>query len=413
MHKQRRKQTECLNCHTLLFNDFEFCPKCGQENTHYNIPVKHIAFEFIESFTHFDTKLWNVIKAIFTSPGKMTKDFIEGKRARYVPPARLYVFISVIFFFTLSKLADKGIDKNTIRFTNNEEVSWQYLINNKEKYTNIIANLKPNINIDDFKEILRCSFKLPTDTLSQKTFLTTIKNTPVDSIIKDNDIDTSASNKLLIKQLLASIDVSPQNKTNIFDSISFNINSISLKAKNKDAMINKLNEISHYDNSELDSVFKVHGSSGSFFNRVGLKNASLLYRITLNDFDAKHELNSKFIKAISFIMFLLMPFAALLLFIFGRKWYFYEHLIFSIHIHTILFLFTLMQMGLYLLFKNAPGYIFVFYWGAVFIYFLMSLSKVYNKSFLGSFWRVCIMFLPYIIVFSIFVMFGMLVGFIA
>jgi hypothetical protein len=36
-------------------------------------------------------------------PGKLTVDFLAGRRASFVPPIRLYIFLSVIFFFLLSK----------------------------------------------------------------------------------------------------------------------------------------------------------------------------------------------------------------------------------------------------------------------------------------------------------------------
>ena len=96
------KYKECPNCSTFLHEEFHYCPKCGQENHHIKIPIWHVLYEFIESIFHFDTKLWNTIVASITAPGKVVKDFLNGKRARYVPPPRLYIFVSVIYFALLN-----------------------------------------------------------------------------------------------------------------------------------------------------------------------------------------------------------------------------------------------------------------------------------------------------------------------
>ena len=50
----------------------------------------------------FDTRLWRSLKDLITRPGSYALDYINGYRMRYVPPLRLYVFISFLFFLLLS-----------------------------------------------------------------------------------------------------------------------------------------------------------------------------------------------------------------------------------------------------------------------------------------------------------------------
>src|ERR1700709_1429206 len=98
MNKHRRKIGLCPNCQAKLAPKDNFCSNCGQENHDLNVPFHHLVGEFLESIFHIDTKFWHTFKAIFTSPGKITSDFVAGKRASYMPPARLYIFTSFVFF---------------------------------------------------------------------------------------------------------------------------------------------------------------------------------------------------------------------------------------------------------------------------------------------------------------------------
>ncbi|WP_210462317.1 DUF3667 domain-containing protein [Rufibacter roseolus] len=104
MGKHLRKYSVCTNC------DFEFaqaqpdnfCPRCGQENHDLNVPFKHVALELLEGTIHYDSKFWITLKYLLFYPGKLTNEFHRGRRMGYVPPIRLYVFISFVFFFLLS-----------------------------------------------------------------------------------------------------------------------------------------------------------------------------------------------------------------------------------------------------------------------------------------------------------------------
>lgn len=109
MSTERDHWSVCPNCDTPLPEHAHYCPNCGQENHTHKQPFGHLLYEFVESITHFDAKLWATLKAIVMKPGQFVVDFVNDKRARYVPPARLYVFVSVLFFVMVNKVTESAL----------------------------------------------------------------------------------------------------------------------------------------------------------------------------------------------------------------------------------------------------------------------------------------------------------------
>lgn len=58
----------------------------------------------------FDTRAWRSLRMLLFSPGRMEAEFTEGKRVRYVPPVRLYLFVSFFFFLLLSTHSDRVLE---------------------------------------------------------------------------------------------------------------------------------------------------------------------------------------------------------------------------------------------------------------------------------------------------------------
>lgn len=151
MARHRNKKTHCLNCDYSFKEEENYCPNCSQENHDLKIPFKHFVEEFLEGIFHFDSKIWLSIKTLFIYPGKITKDFLAGKRVSFVPPIRLYVFFSFIFFFCLNMTLDKK----------NEDKNITELIKFQAKDDSV------NIAIDSFKNAVE-SDSFVKDTSSKK-----------------------------------------------------------------------------------------------------------------------------------------------------------------------------------------------------------------------------------------------------
>ena len=100
MEASKISAIHCKNCeHTF---EGKFCPNCGQSVFEYQRPFRFLLADFTGNLFAFDTRFWKSLKALTIKPGRLTKDFIQGKRARYMPPIRFYIFVSFLFFFVFS-----------------------------------------------------------------------------------------------------------------------------------------------------------------------------------------------------------------------------------------------------------------------------------------------------------------------
>ncbi len=64
--------------------------------------VAEFTHEAIEGVTHADSRLWKTLWLLIAKPGVLTLEFVEGRRARYLPPFRLYLVLSVLMFLIIA-----------------------------------------------------------------------------------------------------------------------------------------------------------------------------------------------------------------------------------------------------------------------------------------------------------------------
>ena len=95
----------CANCGTGLQG--EYCVACGQRHEPHIHSVAHFAGEAFESISHADSRLWRTLWYLFSRPGFLTKEFFAGRRVAYLPPFRLYLVLSVLFFLFTSLPKDE------------------------------------------------------------------------------------------------------------------------------------------------------------------------------------------------------------------------------------------------------------------------------------------------------------------
>jgi hypothetical protein len=86
----------CENCGAPVSG--RYCASCGQRLE----PPLHSLWHFTkiatEDLTHADSRVWGTLAALLFRPGRLSAEFLAGRRARYLPPVRLYLVLSVVFF---------------------------------------------------------------------------------------------------------------------------------------------------------------------------------------------------------------------------------------------------------------------------------------------------------------------------
>ena len=86
----------CLNCGTELRG--QYCGHCGQRARNRLISLWELLSDAFGDLLELDSRLWRTLIPLLVRPGQLTRDYLEGRRARYMPPFRMYLVLSVVFF---------------------------------------------------------------------------------------------------------------------------------------------------------------------------------------------------------------------------------------------------------------------------------------------------------------------------
>ena len=61
--------------------------------------MAHLLGEAFEALTDFDGRLWRSMRAVLLQPGRIGRDWFDGRRARWVSPIRLFLLANLLYFF--------------------------------------------------------------------------------------------------------------------------------------------------------------------------------------------------------------------------------------------------------------------------------------------------------------------------
>ncbi len=343
--KTNVKCLECLNCGKTLRGDENYCSYCGQKNTSKKLNFGTFINNLFSGFLSYDSRFWTTFIPLLTRPGKVSKDYIAGKRARFVNPFRLYLNISIIFFLILG-ISNK-IDNITIPV---DEIANAPKTIDSLKQTN-----QPQIDSILKKAQDEIEKKSPNDTTSTK-IITSI-----------GDIFTIAESKDIEK-----------------DTIPYQYH-IKKDSTKRISTWNKLQDFQHYYNTKpnlsnetaLDNL----GYEKTFWNRFYYQE---IITVNKNLQQLREDGGKNYIKKIisttSISLFVFLPIFTLFLMLlyFRRNYTYMEHLVFVFNTQTVFFLLLAIFLLLNLLFNiENTAWVFV----TVFVVYLYkAMRNFYQQS---------------------------------
>ncbi|MCX8492415.1 MAG: DUF3667 domain-containing protein [Cyclobacteriaceae bacterium] len=136
---ERKQPNEfCLNCRTKLLDTF--CQHCGQKDIPQRQTLGELLTNFISSFWSYEGKFLKTIKFLVIKPGFLATEYNAGKRETYYHPARMYVFISFIFFLLLAVLPSDDLKKSMVNADFSDEEGRQETLS--DSATSMVDSIK-------------------------------------------------------------------------------------------------------------------------------------------------------------------------------------------------------------------------------------------------------------------------------
>ena len=108
-----KKVTQCPNCEKEYDSLFAYCPWCGQENKPIDLSLKQALGEFMDANFNINSKAYNTFKKLLFSPAFLTIEYLKGKHKKYLSPIRIYLIVTLVYFFLLSLASPVSIQFNT------------------------------------------------------------------------------------------------------------------------------------------------------------------------------------------------------------------------------------------------------------------------------------------------------------
>ncbi len=99
----------------------------------------------MEDLLDLDSRFMRTLKPLLFKPGRLTRDYMEGRRFRYAPPMRLYIFSSIVFFLLAALLSSDVISINGI---DNDDGAIHIITDTTQEQQEVadaLANLPENV----------------------------------------------------------------------------------------------------------------------------------------------------------------------------------------------------------------------------------------------------------------------------
>ncbi len=353
----------CLNCGALLTGSY--CSACGQKDVELHESFWHLLAHFTGDFFHFDSKFFRTMIPLMVKPGFLTNEYIRGKRASYMKPVQLYIFVSVVFFliyfsfFSTHLINPTDVHENPAALLSDSAL---------KKDSLLIARLKA-MPIPDAEQVI--------DSLNRLSV-----NSVLDSVLDQSESPISVRSGNQQPNVVRFTVNDAENLPKTVEAYKDSINKLP-----KDRRPGLIRQAIDIKTIEIDQRRREEGT------------ASLL-----------EALQENFMHNIPKLMFLLLPFFALILkLLYVRKnVYLVDHAIFTLHFHSFLFLLLLLLAFINLIPGVHLGFLYFFL--LMSIYLIFAMRKVYSQSWVKTISKVFATYFLYTLALTIVVVVGLMIS---
>jgi len=271
----------CTNCGVDL--NGKFCHSCGQSSNSMIKFFGDVAKDLLDDAFGYDSRLKHSIFPLLFKPGRITLDYVKGKRFHYVLPFKLYLITSVLFILLIKNV----IDTDNIKLTG---------IDGQELSPEVSQEIKKDVD-NALSELKDTEHAQLADEISQQ-----------------------------INQNIGDVGDIPESRY----SGQFN-----LCGEEQSVNIQWDNELKQFHNLDKLQV----GLCKTFITAVNPKLKGWIE-------NPKHLINS-IIELLPYMMFIMLPIFAIFLkmfYVFSKRFY-TEHLVFLLHNHSFVFMLLMIQIS--------------------------------------------------------------------
>ncbi|WP_189663079.1 DUF3667 domain-containing protein [Polaribacter sp. IC073] len=298
----------------------------------------------------FDTKFWRTLIPLLTNPGKVSKEYREGKRSRYSNPFRFYITASIIFFLVL------GFSKNYNKYQNLTKEDIQKELNTKDGLPN--NEIAPDSIKKLVAEELDKSTNVSLPDKKKKKFIDTLKEEAKDTAeIKNSSEQTFSFEGTRLGAFLKYQKEHPKAATNeALDSLKYPKN---------------------------------------FKNRFLYERSKVMGQIFNNE-DNEDKFLSEVLSYGSISLFIFLPLFTLFLRLFyiRRKYTYVDHLIFVFHTQTVFFMLLTIFTIVDLFVATEDLWVFSILF---LVYLFLAMKKFYQQGILKTAVKFLLLNLVYVL----------------
>ena len=346
--------TVCLNCGATLRG--QYCGNCGQRARSRLISLWELVSDAFGDLFELDSRLWQTLIPLLVRPGRLTADYLAGRRARYMPPFRMYLVLSLVFFLVAF-------------FNPREELALLYAPDEAATVEESTDESSPGDGND---------VRIPEEAREG---------------LADAGLDIDELNASL-EEADETADEAADESDEEEEDGGFNI------TINGDDEDEEGCDLDDYDVSDMPEWFQVR------FSRERVEAACT--RSFISD-EGRREFAGRMVDTIPVALFVLLPLMAFVqafLYPLSRRYY-VEHLLFFVHFHAFFFLMLTLQVlwGRFVAVLNGPDWLGIlpiiaasFY---IPVYLFKAMRRVYEQGWFLTFFKYLLLLIAYLFGFAL------------